>query len=76
MRRDLTRLRPDNGNFWMSLANLLKKRGDRAGADAATEKGFAAYRKAIRQKPDPTDSYMELGDALKSLGKKEEAVAV
>ena len=50
--QDLVRLRDGNGRHWGCYGQLLKERGNRAGAGAALERAVAALREAIRLKPD------------------------
>jgi tetratricopeptide (TPR) repeat protein/serine/threonine protein kinase len=73
--QDLVVLRPGNGRHWSCLGNLLKTRGDRAGADAAIDKAVAALREAIRVKPDLAYTHANLGVALMRQGKLDEAIA-
>ncbi len=73
--QDLVVLRPGNGRHWSCLGNLLKTRGDRAGADAALDKAVAALREAIRLKPEFAYAHANLGVALMRQGKLDEAIA-
>ena len=73
--QNLVVLRPGNGRHWSCLGNLLKTRGDRAGADAALEKAVKALREAIRLKPDFAYAHANLGVALMRQGKLDEAIA-
>jgi tetratricopeptide (TPR) repeat protein/serine/threonine protein kinase len=73
--QDLVVLRPGNGRHWSCLGNLLKLRGDRAGADAALDKAVAALREAIRLMPDFAYAHANLGVALMRQGKLDEAIA-
>jgi tetratricopeptide (TPR) repeat protein len=54
---------------------LLKQRGDRVGSDAASRKAFAAFREAVRLRPDLAVAHKNLGNALSDLGKHDEAIA-
>ena len=73
--QDLVVLRPGNGRHWSCLGNLLKTRGDCAGADAALDKAVAALREAIRLQPDLAYAHANLGVALMRQGKLDEAIA-
>ncbi len=73
--QDLVVLRPGNGRHWSCLGNLLKMRGDRAGADAALDKAVEALREAIRLQPDYAYAHANLGVALMRQGKLDEAIA-
>ncbi len=73
--QDLVVLRPGNGRHWSCLGNLLKTRGDRAGADAALDKAVEALREAIRLQPDLAYAHANLGVALMRQGKLDEAIA-
>jgi tetratricopeptide (TPR) repeat protein len=73
--QDLVVLRPANGRHWSCLGNLLKIRGDRAGADVALDKAADALREAIRLHPDLAYAHANLGVALMRQGKLDEAIA-
>ena len=73
--QDLVVLRPGNGRHWSCLGNLLKTRGDRAGADAALDRAVNALREAIRLQPDLASAHANLGLTLMRQGKLDEAIA-
>ncbi len=71
----LVRLRPDIVGQWFDLARLLQEHGDAAGAADAREKGTAAARKAVLERPDDAERRSDLGRFLAAQGKFDEAIA-
>jgi tetratricopeptide (TPR) repeat protein len=70
---DLTRLRPANGHHWACLGQLLLRKGDPAGSQAALEQAVAALRAAIQVKPEDVFAHVHLGYSLEALGELAEA---
>ena len=73
--RDLTDRRPENARHLGCLAIHLKERGRAADAAPFLDRAVAAYRTAIRLKPDYAWAHSKLGVALAGQGKVDEAVA-
>jgi len=72
--QDLARLRPEDGRHLGCLGAALKGRGRSHEATAVLEAAIATSRAAIGLKPDLPGTHIALGNALKELGKQDEAI--
>ena len=72
---DLTRLEPQVGRHWGCLGILFHERGARVKAAAALEHAVAIGQETIRLKPDDAGAHFNLGTALRSYEKPDEAIA-
>ena len=73
--QELVRLRPGAGRHAACLGADLKARGRSKEAMAALEQGVASLREAVRLNPGAYAARVNLGRALLSQGKRDEAVA-
>ncbi|MHB1561800.1 MAG: tetratricopeptide repeat protein, partial [Isosphaeraceae bacterium] len=71
----LVRLRPEAVGQWFDLARMLREHGDRSGAADTLEKGIAAMRQAVLERPDDAERRSDLGRLLAVQGKSDEAIA-
>jgi tetratricopeptide (TPR) repeat protein/tRNA A-37 threonylcarbamoyl transferase component Bud32 len=72
--RDLTQRRSGMGRHWDCLGNLLKERGDSAGAEKALARAVDALRDTLRLHPDYEGEHNNLGLALSHQGKLAQAI--
>jgi serine/threonine-protein kinase len=73
--RDLAKRRPDDATHPCCLGSHLKARGRATDAAPFLDRAIAAYRAAIRLKPDYAVAHYHLGTALSDQGKLTEAIA-
>jgi tetratricopeptide (TPR) repeat protein len=72
--RDLVRARPASGRHLSCLGDALQSRGLREEATQALTKAVAVLEKTIAAGPDDVYAHIQLGNALSSLGRLDEAL--
>ena len=73
--RDLNRLRPGNARHLGCLGHALKERGLSAEAGEILEAAAGAGREEVRRKPNLSLPHQNLANALRGLGRFDEAIA-
>jgi serine/threonine-protein kinase len=74
--RDLARLRPRNGRHLSCLGHALQQRGAAAEARAALTAAVTELRQSVAARPDNYVALLNLGNALKNLGRLDESIAM
>src|SRR4051812_14253821 len=64
--RDYLRLRPEDWAIWVQYGHCLKESGDPGGA-------LLCYQEAERRQQNDSDVHVQIGHALKLLGRQDEA---
>jgi serine/threonine-protein kinase len=71
---DLARIRPRNGRHLSCLGRALEERGRRKEAQVALDAAVSVLRDAVAARPDNYVAQLNLGNALKNLGRLDEAL--